>query len=429
MLRPGHALGLRYGPGARQLCKSSGALDGKEFGNGWLVRRDLNRDWALRKRKQAGRLVELTSILLLAWAGGAWAATGPTEVGWPMFRGGPALLGVAPAQLPPKLNLLWSFKTQGPVKSSPAIAQGRVFVGSDDEHLYALDLRTGRKLWAFKTDGPIESSPLVLEDRVFVGSDDSALYALEVASGKLLWKYLTSDKIVGGPNWAKAPTGSAHWVLVGSYDNKLHCVDAATGKSNWVYETTSYINATPAVSGGVTVVGGCDAILHVVALADGRKLKQVEGGAYIAGSVALQDGLAYFGNMENEVRCVDLQTGTNRWVYRDRPFAFYSSPALALDRLVIGSRDKRVHCLNPANGRAHWAFATRAKVDSSPVICGDKVVVGSDDGRLYLLSLAEGKELWSYDLGDAVSSSPAVAGTRVVVGSQDGAVYCFGTSK
>src|SRR5207237_5204507 len=86
----------------------------------------------------------------------------PTASAWPMFRGEPALLGVSPVVLPKQLELLWSFKTQGPVKSSAAIASGRIFIGSDDGYVYALDLKTGTKLWVYKTEGPVESSPLVL---------------------------------------------------------------------------------------------------------------------------------------------------------------------------------------------------------------------------------------------------------------------------
>src|SRR5581483_2880749 len=93
---------------------------------------------------------------------------------WPMFRGGPALLGIASGRLPDKLKLLWSFKTGGPVKSSAAI---------------------GEKQWSFKTGSAVESSPLVLDGKVFFGSADSSLYALEAATGKQVWKYDTGDKI------------------------------------------------------------------------------------------------------------------------------------------------------------------------------------------------------------------------------------------
>src|SRR5438309_725219 len=289
-------------------------------------------------------------------------ARGATGADWPMFRGDPALLGVAPVSLRKELALLWNFKTKGPVKSSPAIVGARVYIGSGDQHVYALDLGTGQKLWAFKTEGPIESSPLVLNDRVFFGSSDSSLYALDAATGKLVWKYATGDKILGSPNWLKSPAGGATWILVGSYDFKLHCVDASSGKSNWVYESGNYINGSPAVAGGQTVFGGCDALLHVISLADGKQVKEVEAGAYVAGSVALADGRAYFGQFENEFLCVDLKKGEKAWGFHDRNFPFFSSPAVTKDRVVLGGRDKLLHCVKRDNAATLWTFPTGGKV-------------------------------------------------------------------
>ena len=206
-------------------------------------------------------------ILFWCWLLWPWSASPGAPGGdWPMFRGGPALTGIATGSVPDHLQLLWTFKTGGPVKSSPAIVGGRVFIGSADGNLYALALADGTKAWAFKTGGEVESSPLVLEGRVYVGSSDGFLYALDAATGKLAWKYETGDKILGAPNWTKAAGGGADAlrILVGSYDNKLHCVIAATGRSNWVYETSNYINGSPAVADGQTAFGGCDGLLHVL---------------------------------------------------------------------------------------------------------------------------------------------------------------------
>ena len=132
----------------------------------------------------AGIVLPNASRLVASQAKSAESATE-----WPMFHGGPALLGVAGGSLPAKLSSLWSFKTGGAVRSSAAIAGGKVFIGSNDGNVYALALAHGKKLWAYKTGGPIEAAPLVLEGKVFAGSTDSSLYALEEDSGKLIWKY------------------------------------------------------------------------------------------------------------------------------------------------------------------------------------------------------------------------------------------------
>lgn len=344
-----------------------------------------------------------------------------------MYRGQPDLTGGAAGNLPAKPVLLWSFKTQGPVKSSAAIVGNRVFIGSNDRHLYALDFATGKKIWAFTNSEAIESSPLGLGGKIFVGANDAHLYALDATTGKELWKFATGDKILGAPNWFVAE-GQTN-ILIGSYDFNLYCLDAATGKSNWVYETGNYINGTPAVANGLATFGGCDGVLYSIALTNGSLALSNDIGAPIAASVALRDGQAYFGHYENLFLSVDLNANTNTWSYRDRSFPYFSSPAITKDRVLFGGRDKKLHCVNRADGKQIWTFATRGKVDSSPVVCGDKVVVGSEDGRIYLVSLTDGKELWSYEIGQAIESSPAVADGKIVIGSEDGSVYCFGAAK
>jgi outer membrane protein assembly factor BamB len=71
---------------------------------------------------------------------------------------------------------IWNYTT-GPVWSSPAVAGGIVFVGSFDDNVYALNSSTGVKIWSFTTGGAVESSPAVADGTVFVDSDDGNVYA------------------------------------------------------------------------------------------------------------------------------------------------------------------------------------------------------------------------------------------------------------
>jgi outer membrane protein assembly factor BamB len=63
------------------------------------------------------------------------------------------------------------------VISSPAVANGVVYVGSYDNNVYALDASTGAKLWSYTTGNAIGSSPTVANGVVYVGSGDNNLYA------------------------------------------------------------------------------------------------------------------------------------------------------------------------------------------------------------------------------------------------------------
>jgi outer membrane protein assembly factor BamB len=260
---------------------------------------------------------------------------------------------------------------------------------------------------------------------VVVGSSDGKLYALDAETGKPRWKYATEDKILGGANAAPAPGGRGTWIVVGSYDDRVHCVDAATGKAVWTFETENYINGTPAVADGQVIFGGCDGILHILRLADGKPIRAIPAGEYIAGSVTVDGRYAYLGHYGNAVICADLTTGKIVWTYRERAFPYFSTPAAASDRIVIGGRDRQLHCISRRDGKGLWVFRTRGKVDSSPVICDGKVIVGSEDGRVYLVSLADGKELWSYLIGKPVMSSPTIADGLVLIGADDGMVYAF----
>ncbi|MBN2131261.1 MAG: PQQ-binding-like beta-propeller repeat protein [Sedimentisphaerales bacterium] len=345
---------------------------------------------------------------------------------WPMFGGNQGLLGRAPGALSDSLTLLWRFKTGAEVKSCPVICEGRVFVGSSDASVYAIDLRSGAKLWSYATGDVVEAAPCVTGGSVFVGSSDGVLYALEAETGALRWKYETEAEILGAANWALSADGQKTRVLVGSYDNRVHCVDADSGQAVWVYETDNYVNGSPAADNGKCVFGGCDAFIHVVSLADGSEAAQIDTGSYIAASAAFLDGQVYVGNYDGVFIRVDVEPNEIVWEYDRGEAPFFSSPAVGADVVVFGGRDERVHCVRRDDGSQVWTFKTLGEVNSSPAICGDKIVVGSDDGRLYMLRLGDGKRLWSYEMGQPITSSPAVAHGLVVVGCDDGYVYAFG---
>jgi len=65
-----------------------------------------------------------------------------------------------------------------PAILSPVVANGVVFIGSQDNNLYAVNAKTVAGIWQFTTGGWIESTPAVANGVVYFGSDDNHLYAL-----------------------------------------------------------------------------------------------------------------------------------------------------------------------------------------------------------------------------------------------------------
>lgn len=368
---------------------------------------------------------QIAPVALMLALGLLCSGASIAHAAWRHFRGTARQAGLATGKLSGKLKLAWRFKTNGPIFSSPVVDGGRVFIGSQDGYVYALNQQTGAKIWSFKTGGLIEAAPVVVGGLLAIGSDDGYLYGLEAANGTLRWKYETEDKIMGAATAVTAPDGKNVWLVVGSYDSRVHCVNASTGKRIWVFETDNYVNGSPAVANGKVIFGGCDGTLYVVRLADGKMDQEILIGDFIAGSAGIDGNMAYLGHYGNRVVAANIVTGKIVWTYRNRGFAYFSSPAIASDRIVIGGRDKRLHCISRRTGKAIWEFRTRGRVDSSPVICDAKVIVGSEDGRVYMVGLADGRELWSYEIGAAVRSTPAVSDGMVFIGADDGYVYAF----
>ncbi len=119
-----------------------------------------------------------------------------------------------------KAEVVWTFDTPErrlPFRSSAAVTEEAVLVGSRDKRLYALDPKTGRKLWAAATRGQIDSSPVIVGQRVFFGSDDGNLYAVDRKTGKEVWRYELGGSIIASPAVA------AGRLVIGTDDGELVC--------------------------------------------------------------------------------------------------------------------------------------------------------------------------------------------------------------
>src|SRR5437588_7011085 len=99
----------------------------------------------------------------------------PAARDWPTFRGNALQTGVAASSLPDQLDVRWKFKAKDSVEGTAAIVGGIVYIGSFDEHLYALDLATGQEKWNYKA-GPIKAPVGVRGPDIYVGDADGIFH-------------------------------------------------------------------------------------------------------------------------------------------------------------------------------------------------------------------------------------------------------------
>jgi len=138
---------------------------------------------------------------------------------WMTYRHDNARSGVTSSSLDTPLSLHWTFKPTHPPKPAwpkpgeemermhfdnayhVIAAKGMVYFGSSvDNKIYALNAKTGKIQWTFFTEGPVRFAPTLWKNRVYVGSDDGHIYCLRAGNGKLIWKYRagpSDEKLLG----------------------------------------------------------------------------------------------------------------------------------------------------------------------------------------------------------------------------------------
>ena len=370
----------------------------------------------------------------------------PRDAEWPRFGQGTAGQNATAAGLPSQLSQVWVSETGAPVRSSAAIAENTVYVGSDDGYLYALDLETGALRWRYRLGAPAASSPAVASGRVFVGSDNGSVYAFLVEGDKRLtedrvglqlWRFDAGDAVVGSP----LVTLSGHTVF-GSRDGSVYAIDVVSGQPAWTHPTAGPVVASPVKSQEpLAVVDSSgrarterDVIFcasedgHVYALAerDGHMLWSVNTGAPVRSTPVVWDKKILVVNEEGTALALHGADGREAW-RQQLPGAPGGSPAVDGSRAIVPLRVGRLVGLSLATGEPEWTTEIPGRIESTPIgVQGPLLYVGSTNGHLYGLDKVNGAVRWDFATAAPISASPAVAHGQLVCGSEDGSVYAFG---
>lgn len=252
----------------------------------------LNRPPCNASRGEDGRVIAFDAETgKIRWSRG----TGPTETS-PLFAGNVVVVGDwshnVYAFTTSSGNLRWHYKSGGQIKGAMTLAGGRVYFGSYDTHVYALDVRTGKRVWRATSQprvgrtGTFYANPAVAYGRVYLGATDGKMYSYGARSGKLRWSNGTGDFIY---------SSAAVWrrnVLVGSYDGDFYSFDAATGDVRWRFDANGKISGSP------TVI----------------------------------DGIVYFSTLSGRTYGLDARNGKVRWTY---PAGQYATVVASKRRLYL----------------------------------------------------------------------------------------------
>lgn len=249
------------------------------------------------------------------------------------------------------------------IRSTPAFADGRLFVASMEDVMVCLNANDGTELWRkdfrkeFGTGNQsfgFACSPLVHENHAFVQSA-AGLVKMDCASGKTVWRSLNEDGGMMGGAFSSPviATIAGKLQMVTQTRQKLTGVDIDSGAVLWSVDVKAFRGMnilTP------TVIGN-----------------QIYTSSYGGGSYMFEV------SQQNETFSV-----AEKW--KAKAEAYMSSPVVVDGSIYVHLRNQRVTCINPASGESNWTTKPFGKYWSM-VANGSNVLALDERGDLLLLDL------------------------------------------
>jgi alcohol dehydrogenase (cytochrome c) len=152
-----------------------------------------------------------------------------------------------------KLRPAWIFQTEvvESLETTPIVVDGVMYVTTSFNHVYAIDAKTGEQFWHYKHKmgpvttyccGPNNRGVAIHKDKVYMGTLDAKLVALDAKTGSLVWETQIADPELGYSE-TMAPTAVDGKILIGTNGGEygirgfVRAYDAETGKQVWNFHT------------------------------------------------------------------------------------------------------------------------------------------------------------------------------------------------
>ncbi len=275
-----------------------------------------------------------------------------------------------------------------PSSETPEIAASISPPRAEDWHMYMNDLMfSGRSpdqqlkpplqlVWKFKTGGPIEASPIVVDEVVYIGSSDGKLYALDAKTWGIKWAYPAGSAI----RFSAVASGGR--VYFCTRDSKCYALNAETGKKIWEFETEGWIDGPPVVYDGTVYIGSFPTRIYLLNAISGKMKSQRNRSIRIDGND--------YGCVNGVFRPVMPQYNESLW--RGYTEGSDSYPVIANGFAYIGARNGKIHAFNvdsktEAGAKSEsWSYQVRGAISAAPAISDGYLYATSLDGTIYAFS-------------------------------------------
>jgi outer membrane protein assembly factor BamB len=369
---------------------------------------------------------------------------------WPQWRGinrDSKVAGFkAPAVWPAELKQEWKVQV-GYGDATPVLAGSKIYLNTrqgDNEVVLCLDATTGKELWKYQYPSPAvtgpagshpgpRSTPAIADGKVITFGASAILTCVDAATGKVLWKRENPTNAVPQFFTGMSPLIVDNLCIahVGTKDNgEVIALDLGTGSEKWKSAGDGPAYASPSVmtiDGKKHIIVQSEKNLMALNLTDGKMIWQiatpVQQRFYNCASPYIDGQIIYYTGQGTGMKAVKVERSGNGYITKELwsntgVGAKWNTPILK-DGFLYGFTDqKRIYCLNAANGQTAWVdnavnsdFATI--VDCGTLIIGlpstANLIVFKPDSKAY-------SEVAKIKVSDTpVYSYPIIAGNLIYI--------------
>jgi len=321
-----------------------------------------------------------------------------------------------------------------PIRATPAILDGRLFVGGTDGVFRAMDAHTGQALWRYRTHGAITSSAAVAQDRVSFASRDGFVYCLRARDGRLVWRHRVGADLGSDHYWdylVSSPVVVDAMLFIGAGDGAVLALDAGDGRVRWRFDAHARVRSTVALANGRVIFGTTDGRVYALRQRDGALLWTfaTEGAAHafadqgndttsIVASPTFAGDIVAIGGRDGFLYGLDPATGAQRWrITHDGSSWILATAYDGVSLYVASGSAQLVQAVDPATGVERWRYATRGAVFSSLALAGNTLLFADFTGTVHAVDATSGTRRWAFPIRARALSTPVVA---------EGIAYCAG---
>lgn len=275
----------------------------------------------------------------------------------------------------------------------------RVFVTTGAGDVAALDAANGKVLWKKRLGGPLRGSPTLANGHVYVMSQDNQIYALNQSDGETQWSESGTVEVTGVFGVA-APAAGQGTVIAGYSSGELSAYRYENGRVLWgdALSRTSIstsvaaladIDADPVIDRGRVFAIGQGGRMASYELVSGQRLWEINIGGI--STPAIGGEWVFVVTNDAKLLCVARTTGKIRWISqlrrwrdeKDRKDAIrWTGPVLAGGRLILVSTTGDLLAVDPADGRSMGTLEIKRPMSLHPIVANNILYVLTDDGHL-----------------------------------------------